>query len=409
MNVDLMRKIDRGIGVPVCWFFSGTNRAAKIFRKPLKKPINPEDVKKILFIQISEMGSTIMAYESIQYVREKYPNAKVYYLIFNEMADSIRMLNIIPEENIITIRGKSLTEFVFDTLKAIRKLRREKIDVAFDLELFSRASNILSYMSGSRNRVGFHKYCMEGLYRGNFMTHKVWYNPHQHVSLNFLSLVHAIEAPENEVPLLKKSFGIEKVEPPKIISTKEQKESMFNKLRSINPKLTKKHKIILLNPNASQLIPIRRWPLASYVELAKKLLSDKKVFLVITGVSGEKPDAQAICNAVGVERCIDLTGRTRNIRELIDLYNISDLLITNDSGPAHFASCTPIKIIAFFGPETPKIYGPLSRHSKVMYLNFSCSPCVSAYNHRKTPCNDNKCLQAINPNEVYKAVKLMKI
>lgn len=407
MNVDLMRKIDYWIGVLVCWFFSGTNRVANVFRRPPKKPI--DNVDKVLFIQISEMGSTIMAYESIRYVKEKYPDAKIYYLIFNEMVDSIRMLNVISEENIITIRGKSFAGFVVDTLKAIRRLRREKIDVAFDLELFSRASNILSYMSGSRNRVGFHKYCMEGLYRGNFMTHKVSYNPHQHISLNFLSLVHAIEAPENEVPLLKKSFGIEKVDPPKIVSTKEEKENMFNKLRSINPKLTKKHKMILLNPNASQLIPIRRWPLASYVELAKKLLSDKKVFLVITGVAGEKADAQAICNAVGTDRCIDLTGKTRNIRELIDLYNISDLLITNDSGPAHFASTTQIKIIAFFGPETPKIYGPLSRNCKVMYSNFSCSPCVSAYNHRKTPCNDNKCLQVITPDEVYKVVKSLKI
>ena len=402
MNVDLMRKIDYWAGIPICWTFSGLNRIARIFRRKKDRPL-----EKFLFIQISEMGSTIMAAESIKYVKEKYPNAQIYYLIFAEMADSIRLLNLVPEESIITIRGKSPSGFIADTVKAIYRLRKEKIDAAFDLELFSRASNILSYLSGSRNRIGFHRYTMEGLYRGNFMTHKVAYNPHKHISINFLSLVHAIEAPENEVPLLKKDFKMDKTEPPKIISTKQEKEAMFDKLKSINPALTKKHKIVLLNPNASQLIAIRRWPLQNYITLAKKILSDKKNFIVITGVASENPDAEAICNVVGYDRCINLTGRTRNIRELVDLYNISDILITNDSGPAHFASTTGIKILAFFGPETPKIYCPLSKNCIVMYSNFACSPCVSAYNHRKTPCKDNKCLQTITPEEAYSVFRKM--
>src|SRR3989338_4170135 len=163
MNVDLMRKIDYWAGIPICWTFSGLNRIARIFRRKKDRPL-----EKFLFIQISEMGSTIMAAESIKYVKEKYPNAQIYYLIFAEMADSIRLLNLVPEESIITIRGKSPSGFIADTVKAIYRLLKEKIDAAFDLELFSRASNILSYLSGSRNRIGFHRYTMEGLYRGNF-------------------------------------------------------------------------------------------------------------------------------------------------------------------------------------------------------------------------------------------------
>ncbi|MDP2750653.1 MAG: glycosyltransferase family 9 protein [Nanoarchaeota archaeon] len=405
MKVKLMRKIDYYVGTPICIFFSGIHSVAKIFRKPSKEPIK---IKKVLFIQISEMGSAIMTHASITHIKERYPGVQLYYVVFDEMKEGIKLLKIIPEENIITIRGfKSTPVFVKDVFKALHRLRKEKIDVAFDLELFSRASNILSYLSGAKNRVGFDRYTMEGLYRGNFHTHKVQYNQNRHMSLNFLSLVNALDSPEGECPLVKKEFGMTKVKPFKIKSTQEEKNNMFTKLKQLNNKISKKHKIILFNPNASQLIPIRKWPLENYIELAKKVLSDKKNFIVITGVASEKPDAEAICSTVGYERCIDLTGQTKNIRELIDLYNISDIIITNDSGPAHFASTTDIKIIAFYGPETPEVYGPLSNNCAVMYSNFMCSPCVSAYNHRKTPCKDNKCLQAITPDQAYSVFKKM--
>ncbi|PIT93873.1 hypothetical protein COU00_02030, partial [Candidatus Falkowbacteria bacterium CG10_big_fil_rev_8_21_14_0_10_43_11] len=90
--------------------------------------------------------------------------------------------------------------------------------------------------------------------------------------------------------------------------------------------------------------------------------------------------------------------------ELIDLYNIADVLVTNDSGPAHFASLTPIKNFVFFGPETPKLYAPLGKNTHIFYSDFPCSPCLSAFNHRHTSCKDNKCLLVISVEEVYQAV-----
>ena len=94
-----------------------------------------------------------------------------------------------------------------------------------------------------------------------------------------------------------------------------------------------------------------------------------------------------------------------NLKELIDLFNISRILISNDSGPPRFASLTKISILVFFGPETPILYRSLGLNVKVFYSNFACSPCVSAFNHRQSPCIDNKCLQEIKPEEVFTFVK----
>jgi ADP-heptose:LPS heptosyltransferase len=99
--------------------------------------------------------------------------------------------------------------------------------------------------------------------------------------------------------------------------------------------------------------------------------------------------------------CRDLTGYTRNLHELLMLFHQADLLITNDGGPGHFASLTPIQTLVFFGPETSRLYGPISERATVLESGMACSPCLSAYNHRDTPCNgDNQCLQQIDVAQV---------
>jgi ADP-heptose:LPS heptosyltransferase len=99
--------------------------------------------------------------------------------------------------------------------------------------------------------------------------------------------------------------------------------------------------------------------------------------------------------------CRDLTGYTRNLHELLMLFHLADLLITNDGGPGHFASLTPIQTLVFFGPETSRLYGPISERATVLESGMACSPCLSAYNHRDSFCDgDNRCLQVIEPAQV---------
>ena len=293
---------------------------------------------------------------------------------------------------------------VRDTFKLMIVCRKKKIDTVINLEMFARYSTILSYISGARKRVGFYRYSQEGLYIGNFLTHRVIYNPHIHTAHSFIALANSLQSPINEIPMAKFSVANEKLEIPKVASGRKAKENIWNILKNINPEINEKKKLIIVNPNASKLISIRKWPLENYAMLVKKLVQDNNVYVAITGVMSEKPDAQFITNYVKSKRVLDLTGKT-TLRELIDLYNIGDILITNDSGPAHFASLTNINIIVFFGPETPELYKPLTSNCTVMYSNYACSPCVSAFNQRLRPCNNNLCLKSIDVEKVYQIVK----
>jgi ADP-heptose:LPS heptosyltransferase len=147
-------------------------------------------------------------------------------------------------------------------------------------------------------------------------------------------------------------------------------------------------------------LPERAWPAAHYARVAQGLCAAG--FAV--GLIGLKDDAQLakdLMAQIKSDACIDLTGYTRSIRELLMLFHASRLLITNDGGPGHFATLTPIQSMVFFGPETGKLYGPLGTRNTVLESGIACSPCLSAYNHRLTFCDgDNQCLKRIAPDPV---------
>jgi ADP-heptose:LPS heptosyltransferase len=77
-------------------------------------------------------------------------------------------------------------------------------------------------------------------------------------------------------------------------------------------------------------------------------------------------------------------------------------MVTNDSGPAHFSALLRLPTLVLFGPETPRLYSPMGDRHKDLYSNFACSPCVSVYNGKKSPCHESRCLMAITIDEVLK-------
>jgi len=399
---DTMRKVDYWIGIPICFVITIWYQLQRLFG--LKNPKYNEKPKNVLFIELAEMGSTVLAYPAIKKLKSMYPSANVHFLLFKHIDASMEILNAIPKENVLTIEVKNIFTLIRDTFKFMYICRQKKIDTAINLEMFARYSTILGYLSGARKRIGFYRYSMEGLYIGNFLTHKVIYNPHIHTAHSFIALVKALNFSINEIPMVKYPITEDNLEIPKIKLDKKSKENIWKKLRQMNPEINEKKNLVLVNPNASKLISIRKWPLENFAKLVKKLVQDENVYVAITGVANEKPDAEFIVDYVKSKRVLDTTGKT-NLRELIDLFNIADVLITNDSGPAHFASLTDIHTIVFFGPETPELYKPLSDKVTVMYSHFACSPCVSAYNQRLSPCNNNLCLKSIDVERAYKEVR----
>src|SRR6185436_1060593 len=274
-----------------------------------------------------------------------------------------------------------------------------------NLEMFGRLGAVLTWLSGATRRVGFHPFAQRGLYCGDLLTHRVGYNPHVHTAHAFLTLAQALDEPTGDIPMGKFPLSAGPLVAPRINVDPAACDRLLQRLTQERPAVAGK-RLIVINPNASQLIPIRRWPLASYIELVRALLADKENACVLTGSPEERADARAIAEAVNSDRVVDLAGKT-SIRDLLDLYNAAVLLVTNDSGPAQLAAVTNVHVMVLFGPETPELYRPLTTPDRctVMYSHYACSPCVSAFNQRKTECNDNRCLKTISVETVHAAAR----
>jgi ADP-heptose:LPS heptosyltransferase len=309
---------------------------------------------------------------------------------------------MIPEKNVLVIRDKSLFSFLADCLKVIFRIRKEKMDCVFDLELFTRVTALLTYLSAAPIRIGFHRYRMEGLYRGNLHTHRIQYNYQQHISKSFLSFIRVLRFPKKDWPAMEEVILDQEVETASYQASESGISHLREKLQTFCPEISPESRLIIFNPSAGE-IPIRAWPVEKYIELGKCILTSPRNVIILMGAEADRETTQQVYQGLNNGRCIQFTGQT-TFPELMDLFSFSDLLITNDSGPAHFASLTAIKNFVFFGPETPRIYSPLGENTKVLYSDFPCSPCLTAYNHRNTPCRDNKCLQSIPVADVYNFV-----
>ena len=152
------------------------------------------------------------------------------------------------------------------------------------------------------------------------------------------------------------------------------------------------------------MLPLRRWPPLRYVQLARRLLERyPEVFIVFTGAPAEAAPNNRLADEVGSSRVIPLVGKT-TLRQVLALYTRSEILVTNDSGPAHFASMTPIRVVTLFGPETPALFAARSPNATALWAGIACSPCVNAYNNRQSVCRNNLCMQAITVDDVFKEV-----
>ena len=160
----------------------------------------------------------------------------------------------------------------------------------------------------------------------------------------------------------------------------------------------------MLNPNASDLVPLRKWPSGRYVALARRLIERfPDLVVVMTGNEDESPAVGEMVRSIRSDRCVDVSGRT-SLRELLTLMDIADAVVTNDSGPAHFSTLTSTNTITLFGPESPEIFGPRGPGAVNLWAGLACSPCVNAFNDRRSACTDNICMQRIPVEEVEAAV-----
>jgi ADP-heptose:LPS heptosyltransferase len=223
-----------------------------------------------------------------------------------------------------------------------------------------------------------------------------------HIAVNFISLVNkALGLFENAYATV--PVPAQELQLAAAVVTDEEIRTVKNKIRQLYPEWNNEP-VVLLNANASDLLPQRRWPQENFAEVGRQLLSTfNNIIMLMTGAPGERNYVQQVTDMIGNRKCINSAG-VFLFDELVSLYTVSSCMLTNDSGPAHFAAVTPLKVFVLFGPETPHLYLPLG-NAESFYLGLPCSPCVSAANHRKTSCVTRPCITGIETGLVLERIK----
>ena len=395
MKLQTQRWIDRWVGQLLCAAVSGW---ARLLGRGRPAPVLAAAPRHMLVILLSEMGSVVLAGPLFAALRERYPGVTLHVLQLKKNQEVAALLGLARPEHLHALDDSSALTLLGDIWRVCRTLRSLPLDAVIDCELFSRISSLLSFLSGAPVRAGFTPHTQEGLYRGSFINRAIPYNPYQHISKQFLSLADALQAPSTprhkaaalrDTPTdtaLSVTFS-----PAELAGYGRQLQADFAVLNT--------RRLVLLYAGGG-LLPERAWPATHYARVAKGLCQAGHAVGLI-GLRDDAALARDLQAQAGSPLCLDLTGYTRSIRELLMLFHQADLLITNDGGPGHFASLTPIRTMIFFGPETARLYGPLGPRARVLESGVACSPCLSAYNHRQTFCDgDNQCLKRIAPDPV---------
>lgn len=156
--------------------------------------------------------------------------------------------------------------------------------------------------------------------------------------------------------------------------------------------------VVGINPGAAYG-SAKCWLPERFVEVTKRLLEDKKVFVVYFGDPAGAPLVNDICKQMP-QRVINLAGKT-TIREAVALIQQCTVFLTNDSGPMHIAAALKIPLLALFGSTSDVRTGPYGG-GRVIHKHVACSPCYK----RVCPI-DFRCMKRIGVDEVYAEVQAL--
>jgi ADP-heptose:LPS heptosyltransferase len=337
-------------------------------------------VKKILVIQLGDIGDVVWAIPTFWALKAAFPQAYLSVLVRNLHGDFL--LDDSHLDKIFQVDQQS----VFSGLQLLKNLRREKFDLLFDLRADDRGA-FISFFSGAKMRAALY-------YSGLFWRNRAFTNlvDPPPVKENILG------AAEQSLKIVR-GFGIkETTSTPQIFVTEKLKDKISTLL--IEEKVETKNGWVSINPFSRW--PYKEWNMDKWQKLSFFIWQRYRMPTVITGSAMEKQRADALA-ATGHSPIYNLAGKT-TIREMAALLQISRLHIGVDSAAPHIAAAVGTPTITIYGPSDWRDWAPPGDRNQVVLPDMDCSPC------RKKGCEgsgQSKCLDNLSVTKVQVSVETM--
>jgi heptosyltransferase-3 len=377
LNLGLVKYVDRYFGIVLCHVLS----AIHLFREmisPVRGTVVP---RRILLIKLWGLGNIVMLLPVIRAIRRRYPNAEIHFLSLRRNGSLLERERDLEEVHYLD--DSSALELLSSAARAYSRIRRARIDLLIDFEQFARASALFGFLVGARHRIGLNT---PGQGRGHIYTAQVPYDDGQHMTETFLDLARAAGVEEETyVP-----------QAPHLDEADREHVATWLARHDVG-----EGALVVMHPGSGDNFPGRRWPASSFARLGDALVERFGATVVVTGSRSERPLVEEVRRAA---RHALLDGcEAFSVRQLGALLERADLLASNDTAPVHLAAALGRPVVGFYGPNTPRLYGPVGSGHAVFYGGLPCSPCITNFNYKTSFCRMPVCITNIRVRDVVEA------
>jgi heptosyltransferase II len=340
-------------------------------------------INRIIVRGANWIGDAVMTLPALERLRASFPGSHIALLATPLTTGLFESSPFVDE--VIEYRRKEDGARAF--IEAVRLMRARRFDLA---ALFQNAfeAALLARLGGARRRIGF---VAQG--RGPLLTNKLRRGPRhcgRHQVHDYLDIVAECERVglggglESRISSLKPQVSSPL---PSLTASPAQRRAAEALLRSAGVD-SDSRPLVALNAGATNS-RAKRWPEDRFAALADRLI--------------EALGAERIIRQMKRRGAINLAGET-GLAELIGALDACDLLVSNDTGPAHVAAALGRPTLTIFGPTNEFETAPRgARAESIRAEGVECARCML----RDCPI-DHRCMTRVAPSEVFeRALKLL--
>ena len=337
---------------------------------------HPDQIKRVVVRGTNWVGDAVMTVPALRELRRVLPDAHITLVSRPGTADIFVDTDFVDEVLVYDRSGLG------STWRQAREWRQRRFDLALLLQNAFEAAAI-AILARVPRRIGYDADRRRGL-----LTHPIpspaWKNE-RHEIFYYLNLVAELErllcgtsAVESDAPRFALDVSVDR----------QHRAKAFLREHGRRPGAP----LVLLCPGSINS-RAKRWPAERYAAIVDNFVEAGASVALIGS-----PAEAGVSNEVSRNACtrpIMLTGKT-SVAEATAIISVADILITNDTGPAHIGAAVGTPTLVIFGPTNPLTTRPFAPNAEIIRHEPECAPCML----RDCPI-DHRCLTAISPEEVF--------
>ena len=344
-----------------------------------------ENIERIVIRGTNWVGDAVMTVPALREIRRLFPDAYITLATRSWARGLFAEADFLDDLQVHD--GSGLRSVV----QQVREWRKRSFDLAVLLPN-SLETALVASLARVPLRIG---YATDG--RQALLTHPLdlpeWRNS-KHEVFYYLKIVAELER------LIKHEQTFLDTQPDGSLEVSEARKSAardFLRAHGVGP--SKGRALVALCPGSINS-RAKRWPTERYAALGDRLIDDLGVEVILIGSAAEA-EVSGLVSQQMRNKPVMLAGQT-DLAELVAILSQIDLLVANDTGPAHIASALGRPTLVIFGPTNPLTTRPFSPFGEIVRQPPDCAPCML----RDCPI-DHRCMTAITPDEVFERARIL--